>query len=137
MDVQGVSRALALVLVEDRLANRRFLAEGALRAKISDGNPVFQRAAGRHDFDVQALDRRFRQRPAVTRGHALQYLRLAFGPVFGAAFGVADLLRESGAFAEQIDDPVVERIDALTDVFKLVCHLRVSDVAKRNALSRW
>jgi hypothetical protein len=35
---------------------------------------------------------------------------------------VPDGLRECGALAEQIDDTVVERIDAGANCFKCVCH---------------
>ena len=107
------------------LADGRLFAERALRPQVSDRNAVLERAARRHDFGIQARKRRRRQRAAITRLHAPQHLRFALGPVLGAAFRVADVLRERCALAEQVDDTVVERIDARAYVLQRVRHGKI------------
>jgi len=77
-------------------------------------------------------ERRPGQRAAVARSQAPQHLRFALRPVFGAALGVTGLLRQRGALVEQLDDAVVERVDARADFFQRVVHGLIPFDPQRN-----
>ena len=109
---------------------QRHFAERPLRTEKRDGYAVFQRAAGRHDFRIEMRQRRCRQRPRVARGHTPQHLGFALGTVLGAALGVAYGLRLRRALAQEIDNTIVDRIDAGAYFFKLVAHSRPLDPYK-------
>ena len=98
-----------------------FLAVGALGPEESDRHLVFERAARRHDFGIDALDRAVGEWAGIQVGHAPQDLRLAFGPVDrSAVLDVAHALREARTLGKKLHEARIERVDFFAQVFERV-----------------
>src|SRR5574340_114238 len=96
------------------------LGEGARRAKVGDAGGFLERAAGRHDFADQPLDGVARQRAGVVFAQAPHDLRLTLGSIdLFALLGTPHFLGDAGALRYQLEDGVVDAVNACTQRAKL------------------
>src|SRR5688572_22951461 len=108
------------------MLGRGFLAECALRPEVSDPHRVLQRTARRHDLGKQAGKRGIRKRTAVTAKHSAQDLRFALGAISRAVLlkilELADALRKPRAGRQQLDQPLVERVNLVANGLEWIGH---------------
>ena len=94
----------------------RLLAEGALRAEVTNLQRFLLRQAGGHDLAEDVHQHFVAERAFVAVHHHAQHLRLAFGTVIvhrgsQLALGLADLVGEARALGDQRLDLAVDAID--------------------------
>ncbi|MNT16663.1 hypothetical protein D3C72_1517770 [compost metagenome] len=129
-EVDGTGRHFAEHFVDGRhrpadhrvaeVLHGRCLGEGAFRAEVGDFQRLFQGQARRHDFAEQPRHLLVVQRPLVALHHALEHGGFTLGAVEHRllAFrqrGGLDLghfLGATGALADQLEDLLVEAVDA-------------------------
>ncbi|MCY1446936.1 hypothetical protein D9M71_635320 [compost metagenome] len=107
---------------------RRSLGEGAFRAEIGDLERLFQGQAGGHDLAEQPRHFLVAQRALVQLHDVLEHPGLALGPVEHRllALGQGRHLHPrhvggaAGAFADQLEDLLVEAVDAYAQSLELV-----------------
>ncbi|MCY1440549.1 hypothetical protein D9M71_568310 [compost metagenome] len=107
---------------------RSRLGEGAFRTEISHLQRLLQSQAGGHDFAEQPRHFLVAQRPLVQFHDVLEYPGLALRPVEHRLFALGQgrhlhprhIRGAARAFADQLEDLLVEAVDAYAQSLELV-----------------
>ena len=95
------------------------LREGPLRSQAGDIQRRLQGQAGRHDFPDQAYYFPVRHGALVQGFHPVQHPGFPLGVVHILLFYIRNVQRQARALVEQLDQPLVQRIDLTSQVIQL------------------